>query len=69
MEFLANISHEFRTPLNAILGFAQVLREKPSTAGGLKKDKAQKYAENIISSGNSLLNMINDLLDLAKTQA
>ncbi|MHC4533496.1 MAG: sensor histidine kinase [Planctomycetota bacterium] len=67
-EFLANISHEFRTPLNAILGFAQVLREKPSAAG-LKKDKAQKYAENIISSGNSLLNMINDLLDLAKTQA
>jgi two-component system sensor histidine kinase BarA len=68
-EFLANISHEFRTPLNAILGFAQVLREKPSAAGGLKKDKAQKYAENIIYSGNSLLNMINDLLDLAKTQA
>ncbi len=68
-EFLANISHEFRTPLNAILGFAQVLREKPSADGGLKKDKAQKYAENIISSGNSLLNMINDLLDLAKTQA
>jgi two-component system sensor histidine kinase BarA len=67
-EFLANISHEFRTPLNAILGFAQVLREKPP-AGGLKKDKAQKYAENIISSGNSLLSMINDLLDLAKTQA
>ena len=67
-EFLANISHEFRTPLNAILGFAQVLREKPSAAG-LTKDKAQKYAENIISSGNSLLNMINDLLDLAKTQA
>ncbi len=65
-EFLANISHEFRTPLNAILGFAQVLREKPQQ---LKKDKAQKYAENIISSGNSLLNMINDLLDLAKTQA
>jgi len=68
-EFLANISHEFRTPLNAILGFAQVLREKPSAAGGLKKDKAQRYAENIITSGNSLLNMINDLLDLAKTQA
>jgi signal transduction histidine kinase len=68
-EFLANISHEFRTPLNAILGFAQVLREKPSATGGLKKDKAQKYAENIIASGNSLLSMINDLLDLAKTQA
>ena len=65
-EFLANISHEFRTPMNAILGFAQVLREKPHL---LKKEKVQRYAENIITSGNNLLNMINDLLDLAKTQA
>jgi len=65
-EFLANISHEFRTPLNAILGFAQVLREKPTL---LKKDKGQRYAENIITSGNRLLSMINDLLDLAKTEA
>jgi two-component system sensor histidine kinase BarA len=65
-EFLANMSHEFRTPLNAILGFAQVLREKP---GLLNKEKGQKYAENIITSGNNLLTMINDLLDLAKTQA
>ncbi|MGB2863085.1 MAG: ATP-binding protein [Sedimentisphaerales bacterium] len=65
-EFLANISHEFRTPLNAILGFAQVLKDKPLL---LKKEKAQRYAENIITSGNSLLNMINDLLELAKTQA
>jgi len=65
-EFLANISHEFRTPLNAILGFAQVLREKPDI---LKNDKGRRYAENIITSGNRLLNMINDLLDLAKTRA
>jgi signal transduction histidine kinase len=65
-EFLANVSHEFRTPLNAILGFAQVLREKPHL---LKKEKAQRYAENIITGGNRLLNMINDLLDLAKTEA
>jgi two-component system sensor histidine kinase BarA len=65
-EFLANISHEFRTPLNAILGFAQVLRDKP---GILKKEKARRYAENIITGGNRLLNMINDLLDLAKTEA
>jgi len=65
-EFLANMSHEFRTPLNAILGFAQVLREKPSL---LRREKGQRYAENIITSGNRLLNMINDLLDLAKTQA
>lgn len=65
-EFLANMSHEFRTPLNAILGFAQVLREKP---GLLKRDKGQRYIENIITSGNGLLTMINDLLDLAKAQA
>jgi signal transduction histidine kinase len=65
-EFLANMSHEFRTPLNAILGFAQVLREKPSL---LRRDKGQRYAENIITSGNRLLGMINDLLDLAKAEA
>ncbi len=65
-EFLANMSHEFRTPLNAILGFAQVLREKPTL---LKREKGQRYAENIITSGNRLLAMINDLLDLAKAQA
>ncbi len=65
-EFLANMSHEFRTPLNAIMGFAQVLREKPKQ---LKTEKGKRYAENIITSGNSLLGMINDLLDLAKTQA
>jgi signal transduction histidine kinase len=65
-EFLANMSHEFRTPLNAILGFAQVLRDKSSL---LKKDKGQRYAENIITSGNRLLHMINDLLQLAKAEA
>ncbi len=65
-EFLANISHEFRTPLNAILGFAEILREKPDT---LSKEKGRRYAENIITGGKNLLNMINDLLDLAKTEA
>lgn len=65
-EFLANMSHEFRTPLNAILGFAQVLREKP---GLLTQDKGRRYAENILTGGNQLLVMINDLLQLAKTQA
>ncbi|MFC1764187.1 ATP-binding protein [Planctomycetota bacterium] len=65
-EFLANMSHEFRTPLNAILGFAQVLRDKSSL---LKKEKGQRYAENIITSGNRLLHMINDLLQLAKAEA
>jgi len=64
-EFLANMSHEFKTPLNSILGFAQLLREKPSD----NPEKAKRYAENIISSGRSLLNMITDLLDLAKAEA
>jgi len=64
-EFLANISHEFRTPLNAILGFAELLRER----GAEDADKSRRYAENIITSGRNLLNMINDLLDLAKAEA
>lgn len=64
-EFLANMSHEFRTPLNAILGFAELLREKPDA----DVEKSKRWAENIISSGRSLLNMINDLLDLAKAES
>lgn len=64
-EFLANMSHEFRTPLNAILGFAELLREKP----GADDEKIKRYAENIVTSGRSLLNMINDLLDLAKAES
>jgi two-component system sensor histidine kinase BarA len=65
-EFLANISHEFRTPLNAIMGFAQVLRDKPEL---LKGDRGKRYAENIIAGGQRLLNMINDLLYLARAEA
>ncbi|MCX5632555.1 MAG: HAMP domain-containing sensor histidine kinase [Phycisphaerae bacterium] len=64
-EFLANMSHEFRTPLNAILGFAEILREK----GTEDAAKSKRYAENIMTSGKSLLNMINDLLELAKAEA
>lgn len=64
-EFLANMSHEVRTPLNAILGFAQLLHEKP----GADLEKSRRYAQNIIASGRSLLNLINDLLDLAKAEA
>jgi signal transduction histidine kinase len=65
-EFLANVSHEFRTPLNSIMGFAQVLRDKPEL---LTDEKGRRYAENIISGGQRLLGMINDLLHLAKTEA
>lgn len=65
-DFLANISHEFRTPLNSIMGFAQVLRDKPEL---LKEEKGKRYAENIIAGGQRLLNMINDLLYLARAEA
>ncbi len=65
-EFLANISHEFRTPLNSIMGFAQVLRDKPELVRG---EKGKRYAENIVAGGQRLLNMINDLLYLVRAEA
>ena len=63
-EFLANVSHELRTPLNSILGFADLVRD---TAG--ENAKAARYATNIKKSGGALLDLINDLLDLAKIEA
>jgi len=65
-EFLANMSHELRTPLNAILGFSQVLRD--GMAGGVNA-KQEEYLEDILSSGNHLLSLINDVLDLSKVEA
>ena len=65
-EFLANVSHELRTPLNAIIGFAELLRDQTAAQNN---DKATRYADNILSSGKGLLNIINDLLDLAKIEA
>ena len=64
-EFLANVSHELRTPLTSIIGFAELLREGP--AGG--DARTLRYAENILISGRILLEIINDLLDLAKIEA
>jgi signal transduction histidine kinase len=63
-DFLATMSHELRTPLNSILGFSDVL-------GGISSldAKQQRYVENIRSSGRMLLEMINDILDLAKIEA
>src|SRR5204862_3605767 len=62
-EFLANMSHELRTPLNAIIGFSQVLREK---LFGDVNAKQEEYLGDILSSGNYLLSLINDVLDLSK---
>ena len=65
-EFLANMSHELRTPLNAILGFSQVLRER---LFGEVNEKQKEYLDDILDSGNHLLSLINDVLDLSKVEA
>jgi signal transduction histidine kinase len=62
--FLATISHELRTPLNAILGFSDVLL----ATGGLN-DKQERWTTNIKASGQSLLEMVQDILDLAKIES
>jgi signal transduction histidine kinase len=65
-EFLANMSHELRTPLNAIIGFSQVLRQR---LFGDVNAKQEEYLDDILSSGNHLLSLINDVLDLSKVEA
>ena len=62
-EFLANMSHEIRTPMNAILGFSELLTKE------VEGSKAMNYVNSINSSGRTLLNLINDILDLSKVEA
>ncbi len=63
-EFMANMSHELRTPLNSIIGFSEILQGVQSL-----DEKQTRYAENIQRSGRILLEMINEILDLAKIEA
>ena len=66
-EFLANMSHELRTPLNAIIGFSDILKKQ--LFGNLGDPRYSEYVTDINDSGNHLLAIINDILDLAKAEA
>ena len=65
-EFLATMSHELRTPLNAIIGFSEILRDEIL---GAVNDDQKELVTDIHTSGNHLLTMINDILDLSKIEA
>ncbi len=62
--FLANMSHEIRTPMNAIVGFSSFLKDENKT-----QEEINQYADIIINSGNHLLNIINDIIDISKIDA
>lgn len=65
-EFLASMSHELRTPLNAVLGFAQMLQFDPKNPLTLSQNE---HIENILEGGEHLLELINEILDLARIEA
>ncbi len=65
--FLATMSHEFRTPLNAILGFSEII--KSGSLGKIENPKYEEYINDIHSSGKHLLDLINDVLDISEIEA
>jgi PAS domain S-box-containing protein len=66
-DFLAKISHEIRTPLNAIIGFSEVMMEE--RFGAIGNERYREYMKDIHASGQHLVSLINDLLDLSKIEA
>jgi signal transduction histidine kinase len=66
-DFLAKISHEIRTPLNAIIGFSEVMMQE--RFGPIGNDRYQQYLKDIHTSGDHLISLLNDLLDLSKIEA
>jgi two-component system cell cycle sensor histidine kinase PleC len=65
--FLANMSHELRTPLNAVIGFSEIMSNE--LFGPIGNDQYKQYSSDIFDSGNHLLDLINDILDMAKIEA
>ena len=66
-EFLSNMSHELRTPLNAIIGFGQLLAA--TEAAAITPQRSKEFIEHIVEAGRHLLNLINDILNLAQIEA
>jgi two-component system cell cycle sensor histidine kinase PleC len=66
-DFLANMSHELRTPLNAVIGFSQLMSNQ--TFGPLGSEKYRDYCEHILASGEYLLHVVSDILDMSRLEA
>ena len=66
-DFLAKISHEIRTPLNAIIGFSEVMIEE--RFGPIGNERYREYLRDIHASGEHVISLVNDLLDLSKIEA
>jgi signal transduction histidine kinase len=66
-DFLAKVSHEIRTPMNAIIGFAEVMRDE--RLGPIGTERYKDYLKDIHTSGEHVISLVNDLLDLSKIEA